>query len=133
MNYQIELIDPYDIRATEHHMPEKIPALKDKILKEQSWSVPVVVEKYSYILMDGHHRLETAKSLGLKYIPAVLLDYTEVRVESRRPEINITPDDIIRRGLTGDIYPAKTTRHIFPYDFKCFLALDDLGLASKAA
>jgi hypothetical protein len=132
MAYDIYLLNPYEIYQTEETVPEKLPLLKETILRKGAWTVPVTIEKETFVLMDGHHRLETAKSLNLMYIPVVLLNYDEVKVESRRPDLKVTPEDIIRRGLSGDLYPAKSTRHIFPQEYECFIPLDDLRLAIVA-
>ena len=132
MAYDITLLNPYEIYQTEETVPEQLPFLKEQILNIGAWTVPITIEKNSLVVMDGHHRLETAKSLDLMYIPVVLLGYDEVRVESRRPNLIVTPEEIIRRGLSGNLYPAKSTRHIFPLEFECFIPLDDLRLANVA-
>mgnify|MGYP006286769757 FL=1 len=132
MAYDIFLLNPYDILQTEETVPEKLPLLKHEILSTGFWTTPVTVERDSFVLMDGHHRLETAKALNLMYIPAVLLSYHQVRVETRNPAIAVTPQDIINRGRTGRLYPAKTTRHIFPEEYECAVSLDSLQLARAA-
>ena len=128
----ITFLNPYDIKETEHHLPEKLPALKEKILSEGIWRVPITVEKSSLVVMDGHHRLQTAKSLGLSLIPCIMLGYESVIVESRRPDILVTPEEIIRRGLAGDLYPAKSTRHIFSSEYSCHVPLSELVISQAA-
>lgn len=132
MEPPITFLNPYDIKETEHHLPEKLPALKEKILAEGIWRVPITVEKNSFVVMDGHHRLQTAKSLGLTLIPCVMLSYENVVVESRRADMLVTPKEIIRRGLAGDLYPAKSTRHIFSSEYSCYIPLDELIISQAA-
>ncbi|MEM2229626.1 MAG: ParB N-terminal domain-containing protein [Ignisphaera sp.] len=39
---------------------------------------PIIVEKNRLIVIDGHHRLNALKSLGIKVVPAYLADYRDV-------------------------------------------------------
>ena len=129
---QVTLIDPRRILRTEYHFEEKIAPLMDKICSEGIWSVPLTVEETSLALMDGHHRLQVALTLGLDFVPCVLLDYTEVAVVTRRPDIAVTPEEIINRGLSGNLYPQKTTRHIFKEAYACHFPISDLKFAQAA-
>ena len=70
--------------------------------------------EHPHVVMDGHHRLEAAKRLGLRSVPCALLSYEQVTVESRRPEICVSPQEIILRGIGRNLYPEKTTKHVFP-------------------
>ncbi len=42
---------------------------------------PIIVDRRSMVILDGHHRYYSAKALGLKRIPAVLLDYKDERIK----------------------------------------------------
>jgi hypothetical protein len=64
--------------------------------------------------MDGHHRLAAALLLGLSRVPALLLDYGIVDVVAARDDFIVTPDAIVARAYARDLYPPKTTRHLFP-------------------
>ena len=64
--------------------------------------------------MDGHHRLEAALQLRLMYVPCLLLDYDQVAVSASRQGYLVTPHEIVRRAKARELYPAKTTRHLFP-------------------
>ncbi|MEM3201322.1 MAG: ParB N-terminal domain-containing protein [Ignisphaera sp.] len=39
---------------------------------------PIIVEKNRLIVIDGHHRLNALKSLGIKVVPAYLADYRDI-------------------------------------------------------
>ena len=60
------------------------------------WTVPIAVEHSKFAIMDGHHRYNAAKKLGLKRIPCVLMDYERsgVTLQSWRPEINVSVEDV---------------------------------------
>ncbi|MEX6237723.1 ParB N-terminal domain-containing protein [Providencia hangzhouensis] len=72
-------------------MPERVEWLVEKIKSEALWRVPLLLEENSYAIMDGHHRFEVAKRLGLKRIPSVMLSYNSpsVKVVSWRDDFEI--------------------------------------------
>ncbi|WP_349254327.1 hypothetical protein [Rhizobium sp. CB3171] len=86
----------------------------ESISTSGDWTRLIAVEKHFRIVMDGHHRLEAAKRLGFDFVPCAALTYSEVNVESRRPNLLVSVEELIRRGLDRDLYPIKSTRHIFP-------------------
>ncbi|WIH27829.1 ParB N-terminal domain-containing protein [Photobacterium damselae] len=112
--YRLELINIDLIKETEEHIPERVEWLTERIQQEGIWRVPVLLERSTYAIMDGHHRFNVAKHIGLKRIPAVLLDYDSpnVLVTSWRPDIEINKDIVIDYINKGKIFPHKTTRHI---------------------
>jgi len=85
-------------------------------LKRYGLKDPIVVDKETKVILDGHHRYAACKALGMRVIPCLLIDYRspEISVEPRRPEIPVSKEEVIRRGLEGDLYPPKTTRHLLP-------------------
>lgn len=111
---QIELVDISRLTPIEGYGPKRALWLKDKILSEGTWSVPLKVERSRFLIMDGHHRFEAAKSLGLRRIPAQLFSYTDVEVYSLRKNIEVTPQVIFNNHDNGVIFPYKTAKHVFP-------------------
>lgn len=105
------------VRPNECHYSDHAVTLADTILREQLWRIPIAVERTSLAVMDGHHRLEAARQLRLKYIPCLLLDYDCVNVDATRPGYLVTPHEIVRRARTGELYPPKTTHHRFSSPF----------------
>jgi len=103
-NYYAKLIRIDDIKID----PElsKIFSINDKILDEiyqkilsfgYDESQPVVLQKDTNILLDGHTRLAAAKKAGLKEIPAV-----EKEFEDREDAVMYTFErQALRRNLTG--------------------------------
>jgi len=74
-------------------------------------NVPILVEKNYMLILDGHHRCAAAKKLGLTSVPALLVDYDEVRLDFWRTEISLTKVEIVENALRGLLLPCKTTRH----------------------
>jgi|APSaa5957512576_1039674.scaffolds.fasta_scaffold07062_2 hypothetical protein len=127
-NREIVLIKTDQLLHIEDYGRKRVEWLKDKIIDEGLWTVPLKLDKENFLVMDGQHRMEVAKSIGLIYIPCVLYSYDEVKVWSLRDNHKVDKDSIIKRALSGDIYPYKTAKHSFPdsADLMCSYDLSDL-------
>jgi L-serine kinase (ADP) len=104
--HQHEEIDKHNLQ----HVMTMIQ--KSKVFKE-----PIIVDKKSLVILDGHHRFNSCKKLGLHKIPCILVDYlkdTHIRVTSRRKKIDITKEIVVKMGLSGNLFPKKTTKHFIP-------------------
>jgi|GEM_PF-1433000 len=108
---EVILLSPHLLRPTEEFDPARLEALTSEILESGCWPFPILVERSSLIVMDGHHRREFALRHALQRIPCLMLDYRDVTLESRRPGLYVTPDNVIARGLAGKPFPSKSTRH----------------------
>lgn len=77
---------------------------------------PIVVDARTLIILDGHHRVEVFKRLGIQYIPAFLVDYIQdyIDVYPLRKEIPISKSAIIEMALfKKSLYPPKTSKHVY--------------------
>ncbi|ACP21816.1 hypothetical protein NGR_b03520 (plasmid) [Sinorhizobium fredii NGR234] len=125
------LLSPAQLIPTEEVNLDRVDALQTQILQAGSWTAPITVEKDELFVMDGHHRLTVAHRLRLAMVPVVLLDYDSVRVESWRPDENITPSEIFAMARSGRKFPYKTTRHIFAQGLpRCDVPLELLSSPS---
>jgi len=113
----IDFVPVEQIRPNECHYPDHAITLADTILREQLWRIPIALERASLAVMDGHHRLQAARQLQLKYVPCLLLDYDNVEVSAARHGYVFNPHEILRRARVGELYPPKTTRHRFSSPF----------------
>ena len=112
---RIEFIDVTTLRHIEGFSARRVTWLAKKITTEGVWRVPLVLERKHHLAMDGQHRMEVAKRLGLAVVPALLYRYDEVEVWSLRPDnYTVSGDEVVARALSGDIYPYKTAKHRFP-------------------
>ena len=84
----------------------------------------IIVEKKNNLVLDGQHRLEAAKMLGLIRLPALFVDYNDVEVWTLRPEIKITRLSVVKNARSGKIYPYKTVKHKFNFDVPDSLNID---------
>lgn len=125
----ITLENVSELKHIEGFSEKRMRSLAEKITAEGVWRVPLALDDRHHLVMDGQHRMEVAKLLKLKRVPAVKWPYQDVEIWSLRPK-NYEFDwkEVERRALLGDIYPYKTVKHRFPFDFpSCDFALADLA------
>jgi len=83
-------------------------------IREEGLRRPVVIDKGSKVVLDGHHRLKSFQILGFKEIPVLEVDYFSDQVEMKpRRDIDINKRDVIETGKSLTNFPAKTTKHVF--------------------
>lgn len=116
-----------------HEMVDEnhLKKLAQEIQRDGFLFYPVVVDRASLVILDGHHRVCALKELGCELIPAYLVDYGDcsIKVASWRPEIAVNKENVISRGLRGELYPSKTSRHIWPWQIPmCPIPLDFLKM-----
>ena len=125
---QVELVEVEWLKHVEGFSKKRVQWLKDKIIGEGVWKKPVALDNDHGLVLDGQHRIEVAKALGLRRVPAVKYFYPEVKLCSLRPsKYEFTWETVVQRALQGDIYPYKTVKHEFPVPLpQCSFLLDEL-------
>lgn len=126
---RLELLKPI-----EDFSQKRVHNMKMKMLDSGIWQKPICIEKKYLLILDGHHRYNVAKTLGLKYIPCESFDYNNnnLLVWSLRKDCMVNKKLVINKSLKGDIYPYKTAKHKFPKKVdKCLIPLTDLSFYDK--
>jgi hypothetical protein len=113
-NAAIERVDVQRLRHIEGFSRKRVDWLAEKILAEGVWTKPVALDQEHDLVLDGQHRMETAKRLGLKWVPAVRYDYAVVELWSLRPAHQFDWVQVTQRALADKPYPYKTVKHRFP-------------------
>lgn len=112
---RFRLIEIRRLHGHEQIRPALLHELTEQIRQDGILKRPVLVADRDFVILDGHHRVEALRSLGCKRIPVYLVDY-----ESDFVRLGTWPDaivkvvrkrEVIRRGLSNDLFPPKTTRH----------------------
>jgi len=113
---KILLIEVKKLKSHEEINQKHLEKLKRRILIDGKIKNPVIVEKNSLTILDGHHRVQVVRLLKLKKIPAHLVNYTDpkIRVLPRRKNIKVSKAIVLFRAKSGNKFPVKTTRHIIP-------------------
>ncbi len=107
-------VDLGTLREHEEIRPEYLEQLKDEILSDGILKMPIAVDKTTYIILDGHHRLHALKKIGCKRIPVILFDYQspEIEVIPHREGETVTKEMVIQTALAGRRMPPKTSKHM---------------------
>ncbi len=83
------------------------------LLKAGKFIKPIIVDKKSNVILDGHHRVFALKKLGCHKIPALALNYQSRRIDvkSRRKAYRVSKKIVLDRALKQNLFPYKTTKH----------------------
>jgi hypothetical protein len=108
------LIDLEALKEHEQIRPDYLEELKNEIVSDGILKMPIAVDKTTYIILDGHHRLHALRRLGCKRIPCILFDYQspEIQVLPHREGETVTKEMIVKIALTGRRMPPKTSKHM---------------------
>ncbi|MGC9134323.1 MAG: hypothetical protein C0171_00270 [Caldisphaera sp.] len=71
----IGLVNINDLKQHELAINEHIEELKKLIITQKIIRKPIIADIKTGTIIDGAHRTRALKSLGIKYIPAVLINY----------------------------------------------------------
>ena len=124
-SYKLVQLD--SLKPIEEFISERVPIIKKEILSTGFWIKPIIIDKENHLILDGHHRFEVAKQIGLTKVPAVILDYSKVQIWSLRNNIIVNHDLVRAKALQKDIYPNKTVKHDFRFKMpKMRIDLNDL-------
>jgi len=122
----IQLFEVSRLKHIEDYSRDAVASLTEKIRLEGIWNRPICIDPQG-LVMDGQHRMEVAINLGLKKVPAAIFEYKNVPIYSLRENYDFTCKDVIKRSISGNIYPYKTVKHIFDEDsLICNYMLEEL-------
>ena len=122
MDDQLEgvvLIETVSLRDHEEVIPDNLETRTSKLLSKGFYK-PIIVDRGSMVILDGHHKWTAAKSLGLARVPVIMVDYLVdegvlVDVWPDCGKESITKTEVLEMGVSGDVFPPKTSRHTLPF------------------
>lgn len=114
-NYVVRLEKISSLRQSEEVNNETVSSLSEDILSEGIWTTVIPAEWESGWIMDGNHRLNVARHLGLRYLPVIRLRYDDPRVSVLRWDSGKPyPVSQLRSEIQSSLLlPFKTTKHLF--------------------
>ena len=115
----VVLVETVSLRGHEEVIPDNLKTRTSKLLRKGFYK-PIIVDRGSMVILDGHHKWTAAKSLGLARVPVILVDYlvdegvlVDVWPDCGRE--SITKTEVLEMGVSGDVFPPKTSRHTLPF------------------
>ena len=111
--YDIALIDVARLRPTEEVKAARVDRLMKQMRMEGLQRRPILVERDSLAILDGHHRYHAALQLGLTRIAAVLIAYGDARLSLQSwTSRSYSAADVLAAAASQQLLPAKSTRHV---------------------
>ena len=119
-----EIVPITKLKPLEQVFPEHLRNLETMIDKDGFILKAIIIDKKTGIVLDGSHRYVYLLKNGYKEAPVFMVDYLseDIRVGTRLEHrffiegtSGISKKECIDRGVSGNIYPPRTTRHFFPF------------------
>jgi len=113
---ELKLIAPGDLRPHEAVDPDRVASLVEELREAGTFYPPVLVDRATRVILDGHHRWKAASELGLRLLPCYCVDYLgddTIRIFARRPEVDVSKPLVLAMARRGATFPVKTTRHAY--------------------
>lgn len=113
---KITLVPLNALRQHEQILDEHLMGVQRDLVQDGMVKDPIIVDQRTMVILDGHHRYNALKRMGYKYVPVYLVDYSSehIGVTAWRAGEHVTKAEVMRAGLSGNLMPAKTSRHSIP-------------------
>ncbi len=113
----LEILDIFSLRPHERTQLSLLRRTVREIVREGRIRLPVLVEREHLVILDGHHRYEALKRIGCRKIPCYVVDYDskEIGLTTWPGAVvdRVTKEEVVEHGLLGQLFPPKTTRHLY--------------------
>ena len=110
----IKLIPITTLKPHEKTSAKRTQKLLKQIKNDGYLYKPILIDKKTRIILDGHHRCKILKTLGYKKIPAYAIHYQSplIKVLPRSKKIPVSKRSVVKSALEGTLLPYKSTRHL---------------------
>jgi hypothetical protein len=134
---EFRVVETKSLRPIERINRRHYETLEKDILKSQKIDVPLIVDRVTLAVLDGSHRYAFLRKHGFSKAPIIACDYDDESIFvgnhlSHRFEFDVTKwltkSHVRATAVSGKLYPARTTRHFFPFRKKKVpIPLEQLG------
>ena len=114
---KVELVPVETLLPHEKVEEHRVDNLKKMTLRWRAYTKPLLVDRKTGTILDGHHRTKVAVRMELQCLPCVLVDYLEddgisVSVWPNSGRESIQKEEVIEAALSGNLFEPKTSRHM---------------------
>lgn len=111
--YSFALVETAALVPHEEVDQERLLLLVKQIARDGALYSPVMVDRSSMVILDGHHRVNALKLLGCSLTPVYLVDYRDpsIRVTQWRKDVKVSKRSVVEAGLSGRPYPPRVSKH----------------------
>jgi hypothetical protein len=118
MHHTIVYRNPQKLVPHEQVDQQKLASVIRSIKRSGGIRHPVVIDRESNVILDGHHRCRAYIELGMAIVPCIAVNYFDpnITLTFRRKDIgmNIVKKGIIYAATHGNVFSHKTTKHRIP-------------------
>ena len=114
---KVELVPVETLLPHEKVEEHRVDNLEKMTLRWRAYTKPLLVDRKTGTILDGHHRTKVAVRMELQCLPCVLVDSLEddgisgsVWPNSGRESIQ--KEEVIEAALSGNLFEPKTSRHM---------------------
>ncbi len=112
-----ELVPLESLRPHERILPDRLQAVMSTIEEENIVDYPILIDSEFGVILDGHHRYHALRELGVRLAPVVRVPYDrddliQLKTRPNSPSGELTKQEVLRMGLSEEVFPPKSTRHI---------------------
>ena len=113
---EVELVPLEVLRPHEQVIERKVDQLERMTHRWNAYTKPLLLDRTTGTILDGHHRYQVAQRIDLQCVPCVLIDY----LEDEAIELDLWPNsgrdsiskqDVVDAALSGKLMRPKTSRH----------------------
>ena len=99
----------------EEFIQTHLEEVKSGVIVDGFWTRPIIVDYFTGVILDGHHRNQLTLQEELKFVPAVLVNYSspEIVIHNGDKEGTIDYRVVLNSVDRGLLLPKKFTRHVF--------------------
>jgi hypothetical protein len=98
-----------------HELPDenRVEELECEIKNKGAFTKPIVVDRDTMIILDGHCRCGALRRLGCSKVAVKFVDYnsSDIIVESWNGK-KVTKGEVLEAGLKGSLMLPKTSKHM---------------------
>jgi len=96
-------------------------ALLQMTQKWGGYTKPLIVDKSTGAILDGHHRYHVGLRLRLRDLPAICVEYlTDPRISVETWPASeykeISKEQVVQMSLSNQTFPPKTSKHTLTFD-----------------
>jgi len=81
----------------------------------------IIVDKKSMVIIDGHHRIDVIKKLGIDTVKVIAIDYVgQYNIVVHPDNPYITHEMVVEKGLSDEKMDPKSTKHMIRVNNKLY-------------
>ncbi len=111
-----EFVDVGRLRPHEQTLPWRVEEMTEKIQRNGFFHKPLLVDRKTMTILDGHHRHQASLRLGLKRVPALVFDYQDderIAVEAwpPAPAKSVSKALVVQMATNSLLMKPKSSKH----------------------